>query len=105
MKTGTTTLDIDGERYTYNFRKSGDERGQGYHGIEDGVIYEKGKRLEADKDEKLKKVEWDGETYLVNTSGKIQKNKKNAKDADDRYYCTDSKGIVTYEGMEKKSEK
>mgnify|MGYP000872775077 FL=1 len=31
--------------------------------------------------------------------------KKNAKDADDRYYCTDSKGIVTYEGMEKKSEK
>lgn len=30
MKTGTTTLDIDGERYTYNFRKSGDERGQGY---------------------------------------------------------------------------
>ena len=105
MKTGTTTLDIDGERYIYNFRKSGDERGQGYHGIEDGVIYEKGKRLEADKDEKLKKVEWDGETYLINTSGKIQKNKKNAKDADDRYYCTDSKGIVTYEGMEKKSEK
>lgn len=36
---------------------------------------------------------------------RIQKNKKNAKDADDRYYCTDSKGIVTYEGMEKKSEK
>ena len=105
MKTGTTTLDIDGERYTYNFRKSGDERGQGYNGIEDGAIYETGKRLEADKDEKLKKVEWDGETYLVNTSGKIQKNKKNAKDADDRYYCTDSKGIVTYEGMEKKSEK
>ena len=105
MKTGTTTLDIDGERYTYNFRKSGDERGQGYNGIEDGAIYEQGKRLEADKDEKLKKVEWDGETYLVNTSGKIQKNKKNAKDADDRYYCTDSKGIVTYEGMEKKSEK
>ena len=31
------------------------------------------------KDEKLKKVEWDGETYLINTSGKIQKNKKNAK--------------------------
>ena len=44
MKTGMTTLDIDGERYTYNFRKSGDERGQGYNGIEDGAIYEKGKR-------------------------------------------------------------
>ena len=105
MKTGTVTLDIDGERYTYNFRKSGDERGQGCNGIEDGVIYEKGKRIEADKDEKLKKVEWDSETYLVNTSGKIQKNKKNAKDGDDRYYCTDSKGVVTYEGTEKYSEK
>ena len=110
MKTGTVTLDIDGERHTYNFRKSGDERGQGYNGIEDGVIYEKGKRIEADKDEKLKKVDWndpddsskDG-TYLVNISGKIQKNKKNAKDGDDRYYCTDSKGMVTYEGPEKYS--
>lgn len=110
MKTGTVTLDIDGERHTYNFRKSGDERGQGYNGIEDGVIYEKGKRIEADKDEKLKKVDWndpddsskDG-TYLVNISGKIQKNKKNAKDGDDRYYCTDSKGMVTYEGTEKYS--
>ena len=76
----------------------------------DGVIYEKGKRIEADKEEKLKKVDWndpddsskDG-AYLVNTSGKIQKNKKNAKDGDDRYYCTDSKGMVTYEGTEKYS--
>ena len=74
------------------------------------MIYEKGKRIEADKDEKLKKVDWndpddsskDG-TYLVNISGKIQKNKKNAKDGDDRYYCTDSKGMVTYEGTEKYS--
>lgn len=105
MKTGIVSLEVDGEKYTYNFRKSGDERGQGYNGIEDGVIYEKGKRLEADKDEKLKKVEWEGETYLVNTSGKIQKSKKNVKDADDRYYCTDSKGIVTYEGTDKNSAK
>ena len=32
--------------------RAGDERGQGYNGIEDGAIYEKGKRLEADKDER-----------------------------------------------------
>ena len=37
----------------------------------------------------------------LNTSGKIQKKKKNAKDADDRYYCTDSKGRVTRVGSEK----
>ena len=32
---------------------------------------------------------------VVNTSGSIMKNKKNLKDADDMYYCTDSKGHVT----------
>ena len=42
-----------------------------------------------------------GEGYLINTSGKIQKNKKNVKDKDDMYYCTDSDGIVTYIGSEK----
>ena len=112
MKTGTATVNIDGERYTYNFRKSGDECGQGYNGIQDGVIYEKGKRIEADSDEKYKKVEWNDPeddtksgTYLVNTTGKIQKGKKNAKDGDDRYYCTDSQGFITYEGTEKNTEK
>lgn len=107
MKTGTATIDIDGEKYSYNFKKSGDERGKGYNGIYDGAVYEKGKRLEADKDEKLKVVTVNGDDddesgdFLVNTSGKIQKNKKNARDGDDNYYCTDSKGRVTYQGSEK----
>ena len=48
-------------------------------------------------------VEYGGETYLINSSGTIQKNKTNVKDADDYYYCTDSKGIVTYSGSEKQS--
>ena len=30
------------------------------------------------------------------------KNKKNIKDSDDTYYCTDKDGIITYEGGEKK---
>ncbi len=105
MKTGTATIDLDGERYFYNFRKSGDERGQGYNGISDGVIYVHGKRQEADRDEKLAVIRWDGEEdggeYLVNTTGKIQKKKKNVKDADDRYYCTDSDGRVTRSGYGK----
>ena len=37
----------------------------------------------------------DASAYLVNTSGSIMKNKKNLKDTDDGYYCTDSKGHVT----------
>ena len=39
---------------------------------------------------------------LINTSGKIQKKKTNVKDADDKYYCTDNNGVITYEGNEKK---
>lgn len=101
MKTGKATIDIDGENYTYNFKKSGSERGMGYHGIQDGELYIKGRLMKADKDAKLEIVNFDGNDYLVNTSGKIQKNKKNAKDADDYYYCTDSDGIVTYKGADK----
>ncbi|MCI9135837.1 MAG: DUF4124 domain-containing protein [Lachnospiraceae bacterium] len=29
------------------------------------------------------------------------KNAKNIKDADDVYYCTDKKGVITYKGTEK----
>ena len=76
----------------------------GYDGIHDGSIYIKGRLLKADRDAKLEKVSYAGEEYLVNTSGKIQKKKTNVKDADDKYYCTDSNGIVTYEGSEKKGE-
>ena len=104
MKTGTTRLDVDGEEYTYEFKKSGSDRGAGYDGIHDGSIYIKGRLLKADRDAKLEKVSYAGEEYLVNTSGKIQKKKTNVKDADDKYYCTDSNGIVTYEGSEKKGE-
>lgn len=105
MKTGKATIELDGEKFTFNFRKSGEDRGQGFNGIDDGNIYFQGKLQKADSDEKLKVVEWNGDEdsgdYLVNTSGKIQKKKKNAKDADDRYYCTDSKGRVTRVGSEK----
>ena len=43
--------------------------------------------------------------YLVNTSGKIQKNKTNVKDKNDTYYCTDAEGLVTYKGYEAKRAK
>ena len=102
MKTGVERIDIDGEIYTYEFKKSGSDRGAGYDGINDGSIYIKGRLLKADKDAKLEKVSYEGEDYLINTSGKIQKKKTNVKDADDKYYCTDNNGVITYEGNEKK---
>lgn len=101
MATGKMTLDLDGETYTYNFRKSGSERGMGYNGIHDGILYIKGRTMKADSDAKYEGVEWEDNEYLVNTSGKIQKNKKNAKDGDDYYYCTDSDGVIIYRGAEK----
>ncbi|MCC8059595.1 MAG: cell wall-binding protein [Clostridiales bacterium] len=104
MKTGKDTIEIDGEKYVYEFKKSGSERGQGINGISDGVLYIKGQRQEADSDEKYTVVTFEDEDYLVNTSGKIQKKKTNLKDGDDYYYCTDAKGVVTYYGSSKYSE-
>ncbi len=51
---------------------------------------------------KYQEVEFEGEPYLINTTGTIQKKKTNIKDGDDTYYCTDSRGVVTYKGSEKK---
>lgn len=101
MKTGTCTLDIDGEKYYYKFKTSGSDKGAGVDKIDGDSIYVKGKRLEAEEGSKYEAIEYDGSEYLVSTSGKIMKNKKNIKDADDNYYCTDSKGIITYKGDEK----
>ena len=93
------TVKLDDEDYEFGFRSNG----QAINGISDNAIYIHGYKKKADKEMKLETVEYGGNTYLVNTSGTIQKNKTNTKDADDTYYCTDSKGIVTYVGNEKKS--
>lgn len=101
MKTGKCTITIDGEKYTYNFRKSGSDKGSGYDAIFEDSIYIKGRLLKADSDARYETVEYKGNTYLINTSGKLVKNKKNIKDADETYYSTDKNGIVIYEGSEK----
>ena len=101
MATGKTTIDIDGEKYTYNFRKSGSDKGAGYNGIYDDSIYIKGRLLKADRDAKYEVVSYNGEDYLIGTSGKLAKGKKNLKNGDDKYFSTNKQGIVTYEGYEK----
>lgn len=95
-KTGTTTISFDGTSYTFSFRSNGSPRGVGETGISDGYIYVNGLRLTADEDAKYGVVTYKDAQYLVNEKGTIQKNKKNIKDADDNYYCTDKSGIVTY---------
>lgn len=101
MITGDISIEIDGETYQYRFKKSGAQKGAGADGIEDNAIYVMGKRLKADKESKYEAVTYNNEQYLINTSGKIMKNAKNQKDADDVYYCTDKKGVITYKGIEK----
>ncbi len=101
MKTGSATLEVDGEKYYYNFEKAGSKKGTGIDGIDGDSIYIKGRRLEAEEGTKYQAVTYKNEEYLVNTSGKLQKSKKNIKDADDIYYKTDSKGRIIDSGSEK----
>ncbi len=101
MTTGKTTIEIDGEDYTFNFRKSGSNKGAGYNAIYDDSIYVQGRLIKADKDEKYKVVEYDGKEYLVGTSGKLAKGKTNIQDGDDKYYKTNSDGTIKESGYEK----
>lgn len=101
MKTGRCTVDLDGEKFTYSFRTSGSDRGAGVDGIYDGGIYEQGRLKTLDYGMRYGIIQYQGKDYLVNQSGKIQKNKKNVKDADGVYYSTDKDGVVTSVGDEK----
>lgn len=102
LKTGSATIEIDGEKYSYEFRTGGGTlKGAGYNGINKDCIMIKGRKLKASSDLKYEPVDYNGQTYLVNTSGKIQKNKKNVKDSDGIYYSTDKNGVITSTGGEK----
>ena len=104
MKTGNQNIDIDGDMYAFSFGKSGSGKGRGLNEAKD-TLYVNGLRIKADSDmryqvySKGKMLENPAEglddkdsTYVVNTSGSIMKNKKNLKDTDDMYICTDKSG-------------
>lgn len=105
MATGSKTVEVDGERYTYYFGTGGSSKGIGENGIYKNAIYIHGRKLKAESDMRYDVVELDGRDYLVNVSGTIMKNKTNIKDSDEYYYCTDSQGVVTYKGTEKYTRK
>lgn len=101
MATGKTTIELDGEKYTFNFRTAGSSKGAGYNGINSDSIYIQGRLLKADKDEKYKVVQFNGKDYLVGTSGKLAKSKTNVQDGDGKYYRTNSDGTVKDSGYDK----
>lgn len=111
MKTGKQTIyneDLD-ENQTWFFLTDGGNKGQGFHGIRDNSIYRQGLKLEADRDLRFAPAELNGITYLVNTSGSIQKAAsssksavkpelgngfKDIKDANDKIWTVDTNGVI-----------
>ncbi len=91
----------------------GDETESDSFIYDDKYIYREGRRKTADSDEKYAAFDAfgnevtdpdefeNGTAYLVNTSGNIQKKKRNIKDRDGNYYCTNKDGIIIYYGTEK----
>ncbi len=111
MKTGKQSIynEDTAETETWFFHTEGDRKGQGYHGVRDNVLYRYGKRQEATSDQRYAPVELDGSTYLVNTTGNIQKASssstsqvkpdlgrgfKDFKDSNGKIWVVDTKGIV-----------
>ena len=103
QKTGkVSSVECEDDDYTFYFTTKNGKNGIGYTGEKDGTLYFNGKRLEADDDYKFYVV--DGDIYLVNTKGKIQKatNSKKYDDIEngayvgkDVYVTTNKKGIVS----------
>jgi glucan-binding YG repeat protein len=83
MKTGkVSAVECDDDDYNFFFTTKNGKNGIGYTGEKDGYLYFNGKRLEADDDYRFYYV--DGEVYLVNSKGKIQKaNSGSGKEYDD----------------------
>lgn len=57
MRTGKTTVEIDGKKHNFFFEKAGREKGAGKTGEKDGKLYMSGMLLKADADEKYQIVE------------------------------------------------
>ncbi len=111
MRTGKQTIfnEDEGINQTWFFHNEGVQKGQGYHGIRDNVIYENGLRRQAEAESRYASVQFEGKNYLVNASGTIQKasasSKSNSrpdlgngfrdfKDANETVWTVDANGII-----------
>ncbi len=56
MKTGKMQVEIDGDKYSFNFGKSGSKKGAGKIGEDDKKFYNSGKLMAAGKDEKYQVI-------------------------------------------------
>lgn len=98
IKGKETIEEGDGTKSTFYFNE-GSYAGRGVTGVKDNYLYYMGKCQEADSDVRYALVsipDGDGgyKTYVVNSSGRITKN-KSVKDGDGVKYTTNSNGILT----------
>lgn len=68
MKTGKQTVELDGEKYTFEFEKNGSKKGVGINGMNDHKFYVGGKLTTADSDDKIEIVVLDSNNQLVTKS-------------------------------------
>ena len=70
MKTGNVNINLDGDTYNFQFRKSGgaDSRGRSVNGVDDDYIYKFGQKIKADSDEKYILVQATGD---INATEKV----------------------------------
>ena len=80
MKTGKQNVEIDGENFTFKFKESSSSKGAGIHGEEDDKLYNGGKLIKANSDDKYKVVEYVTEK---DGNGKVSKITMRTMDADE----------------------
>lgn len=96
--TGKKTIEEgDGTSSTFYFSETGTYKGRGYTGVRDGYLYYKGKLQKADSSARYEAFSIPSgssyTTYVVNSSGKVQKN-RTIKDSDDNKFKTNSSGVL-----------
>ncbi len=111
MRTGKQTIydEESGENQVWYFHTDGSNKGMGYHGIRDNVLYVNGLRQEADADLRLAPAEFNEKQYLINTNGVIQKASststsksrpdlgkgfKDFEDLNEKIWTVDTQGII-----------
>ena len=65
MKTGRQTVEIDGDSFTFKFKDSSSSKGVGIHGEDDHKLYNAGKLIEANSDDKYKVVVYKEDNGVV----------------------------------------
>ena len=70
MKTGNTTVNLDGDTFAFNFSSTGgaDSRGQGTTGLVKKVYYKYGKKMAASTDDKYRAAKMDDEVVTFEAS-------------------------------------